>query len=148
MKIQFILLLVFGLLAQESIAQKVKIKNEIASVEGEEYVRIKRAKGANAASIYEIGSGEEVIFARWLNYNTATNNNPQTRVNWIELKFLNLDISCEIDNRGYKGLVRFLKDNGVFVNGVLDEEAARKVVQKYGNNFSANRPESVIIINN
>lgn len=148
MKIQLLLLFAFGLFAHSSIAQKVKIKNEIATVDGEEYVKWKRITGANAASVYEIVSGNEVIFVRWLDYNTSANNDPSTRVSWVEIKFLDLNLTCEVDSRGQKGLVRFFMENNLFVNGELNKEAAQKMVRKYGTNFSENRPESVIIINN
>jgi hypothetical protein len=128
--------------------QKVKIKNEIATVDGVDYVQWKRDFASNSASVYALGSGDELIFIRWLDYNTSAQNDPATRVSWVELKFLKQNISCEINSRGQKALVQFLLENDLIVNGQLNEEAAQLVVQKFGSNFSANRPDSVIIINN
>ncbi|GAB5418063.1 MAG: hypothetical protein Crog4KO_31430 [Crocinitomicaceae bacterium] len=150
MKTHILLMLFLGLFAHQATAQKtkVKIKNEIATVDGSDYVQWKRLVGSNAVSVHEIGSGDEVIFLRWMSYNTSSDNDPSTRVNWVEIKFLEQELTCEITSRGNKGLVKFFVENNLFVNGELDAEAAALVVKKFGNNFSANRPESVIIINN
>ncbi|MDB3907349.1 hypothetical protein N9355_07740 [Crocinitomicaceae bacterium] len=150
MKTYALLLLFLGFFVNESLAQKEKIKinNEIATVDGVDFVQMKRDYVANAISIHELGSGEEVIFMRFLEYNTSTNNDPSTKVSWVELNFLNQNQICEINTRGQKGLVRFLKENNLIVNGELNTEAITKVIRKYGTNFSDNRPDSVIIINN
>jgi len=148
MKSYTLLLLFIGFFAYQSTAQKVKIKNEIATVDGVEYVKWKRDIASNAVSVYELNSDDEIIFMRWMSYNTSPSNDPKTRVSWVEIKFLNENLVCEINSRGQKGLVKFLLENKLIVDGKLDAEAAEKVVQKYGTNFSASRPDSVIIINN
>jgi len=149
MKTPILLALFLGCFALHATAQKdkIKIKNEMVTINGTDYVEWKRDLASNAVSVHELNSGEEVIFMRWMSYNTSASNDPSTRVSWVEIKFLESGTVCEIENRGQKGLVRFLVDNNLIVNGSLDEEAAQRVVNKYGNNFSANRPESVIIIN-
>lgn len=141
-------LIFMGFLAHYSQAQKVKIKDDIATVDGVEFIQWKRDISSNAVSIYPLSSDDEIIFMRWMSYNTSANNDPKTRVSWVEIKFLNENLVCEIDSRGQKGLVKFLLENKLIVDGKLDAEAADKVVKKYGSNFSANRPASVIIINN
>lgn len=148
MKTYTLLLLFLGFFAHQSLAQKVKIKNEVATVDGVEYVRWKRDIASNSVSVYELNSDDEIIFMRWMSYNTSPSNDPKTRVSWVEIKFLSEDIKCEINSRGQKGLVKFMLENNLIVDGKLNVEAAKKVVQKYGNNFSDNRPDSVIIINN
>ena len=68
MKTYALLLLFLGFFVNESLAQKEKIKinNEIATVDGVDFVQVKRDYAANAISIHELGSGEEVIFMRFL----------------------------------------------------------------------------------
>ncbi len=150
MKTYGLLLLFLGVFAHQSMAQKekIKIKNEIVTVDGYDYVQWKRDITGNAVSVYELGSGEEIIFFRWLSYNTSSDNDPAKKVSWIEVKFLDESLICEISSMGQRGLIRFMRDNNLIVNGELNAEAAEKVVQKYGTNFSDNRPNSVIIINN
>lgn len=153
MKTSILLLLFLSFCAQQSFAQKqkVKIKDEIASIDGEDYIQWKKVSGTNAISVFEIGSEEEVIFLRWMSYtdpSQVSNSNPKGSVRWVQLQFLESELTCEIDSRGQKGLVRFFADNKLFVNGALDEEAVQLLVKKYGSNYSQNRPESIIIINN
>lgn len=150
MKTYALLLLFLGFFVNESIAQKekIKIKNEIATVDGVDFVQMKRDFTENAISVHELGSGEEIIFIRFLEYNTSADNDPSTKVSWVELNFLNQNQVCEINNRGQKGLVRFLLDNNLIVNGELNTEVITKVIRKYGTTYSDNRPDSVLIINN
>jgi hypothetical protein len=153
MKASIVLLFFLSFFAQQSFAQKqkVKIKDEIASVDGVDYLQWKKVKGANAVSVFELGSDDEVIFVRWVSYDDPSkisNANPKGSVRWVELQFLELELTCEVDSRGNKGLVKFFLEDKLFVNGELDTAAVEKLVKKYGRNYSDNRPESIIIINN
>lgn len=153
MKTGLFLLIFLGFFAHQSMAQKtkIKIKDDIASVDGTDYIQMKKVSGVNAVSVYEMGSEDEIIFVRWMSYNDpseVSNANPKGAVRWVELKFLNLDLICEVDSRGKKGLIKLFLENNLFVNGSLDQDAVSKLVEKYGSTFSENRPASVIIINN
>lgn len=143
--------LMICLLSGAAFSQKVKIKDEIASVDGVPYVQWKTEAMASEISVYPIDSEEEVIFMKYLSYSDPSkinNANPKGMVRWMELNFLGLELKCEIDSRSQKGLVKFLYDNKIFVDGALNEENVKKVIQKYGSNYSTNRPSTVIIINN
>lgn len=146
MKIALLFTFLLHLLATESIAQnqKIKIKNDYVTVDESQYVKWQRDLVSNSVSVYTLGSDEEIIFFRWRSYNTSKVSDSSTRGNWVEVKFVNENLVYEINNRGQKGLVRFLLDNNLFENGGLNVDATKKIVQKFGNEFSENRPQSVI----
>ncbi len=130
-------------------AQKVKIKDEVASVDGVDYVRWVKKRGTEI-SIYALNSETELIFVQYLNYSDPSRiskSNPEGKVRWIELNFLGQNVKCEVGSLSQKGLVKLLYENAIFVDGQLNVENVEKFVAKYGTNFSSNRPASVIIIN-
>lgn len=134
-------------------AQKVKIKDGIASVDGKPYIQFKTESIFSPyVSIAALNATTDEIFASYLSYNDpnkVTSANKDGSVHWIELNFLTLDLKCEIDNRVSKGLVKFLYVNNIYTDGTFNEENARLLVQKYGMRFSENRPNGVtVIINN
>lgn len=132
-------------------AQKVKIKDDIATVDGTDYLKWKKQSAGNEASIYLLDSEDEVIFVRYLNYSDpsrVSKSNPEGKVRWIEINFLTLNLKCEVDSRTHKGLVKLFYDNGLIENNALNQEKIEKFVSKYGTIYSENRPGSVIIISN
>jgi hypothetical protein len=147
-----ILLFIF-FLSISSFAQKVKIKDNIATVDGVEYVKWEKRAMSTEAYVSNLTTGEEEISMMYLDYYDPTsisNSNPKGRVVWIEVYFLTLDIRCEVDSRTHKGLVKMLYQSNIYVNGVLNEENAQKFVKRYGMRYSENRPgtDVNIIINN
>lgn len=143
-------LLFFGV---NSIAQKAKIKDDVAYIDGVAYVNYKKGNMANEASVMALDSSTEEVFISFQDYtdpNKVSKSNPEGKVRWVEINFLTLGIKCEVDSRGHKGLVKLLYENGVYQDGKLNEEAAKRFVQKYGSKFSENRPNGNvnIIINN
>jgi hypothetical protein len=149
-----ILLLIFlSLITLSGIAQKVKIKDNIAYVDGEAYLNWEKRSMANEASIMGINSSEEEVSMMYLNYSDPTkvsNSNPEGKVRWVEVNFLTLDLKCEVATRTHKGLAKLLYQSNIYVDGVLNEANATKFVKKYGMKFSDNRPGGNvnIIINN
>ena len=140
----------FFLTAFNANCQKVKIKNEVATVDGTEYLSIVTKALMSQISMFELESTSEVIFAQFFDYSDpseVSSGNPQGKVRWIEIKFVTLDLTCEISSRGLKALIKELYVNDIFVNGLLNEEGVKKMVQKYGTSFSDNRPATVIIYN-
>lgn len=146
--ISILLLLMLLGFSTTSNAQKVKIKNEIATVDGEDYVKVISPPMVNEVSIYELNSEDEIIFMQYFNYSDpskVSNGNPQGMVRWVEVKFLNENLVCEISTRTPKGLIKVLYENNIFVDGKLNVENAQKFVTKYGTSFTDNKPATIII---
>jgi hypothetical protein len=89
----------------------------------------------------------------YLNYtdpNQVTDSNPQGKVRWVEINFVELNMKCEVSSRTQKGLVRLIYENDLYADGKLDLEKVQRFVNKYGMRFSGNRPSNNVnvIINN
>lgn len=140
---KYIIVVIFlTTLYNSAFTQKIKIKDEVASVDGVPFLKWEK-RGSLEISIFGINSTEEEIYAMWLDYTDPTKitkSNPEGKVRWIELNFLTLNKKCEIDTRGYKGLVKFIYDNKIYVDNVLNTENIDKVISKYGMRYSQNRP--------
>lgn len=144
-------LAVFVVLGMTVWGQKVKVDDGVATVDGVEYVMWDLKNMGNEVSVKELNGTEEVLFIIYRNYSDpsrVSNANPEGKVRWEELNFLTLGIKCEVQSMGQKGLIKLLYENEVFIDGKLNEANARKLVSKYGTNYSDNRPAAVIIINN
>ncbi len=143
-----LLSLFFLFLTFSSFSQKVKIKDEIATVDGEDYLQLKRNRGTEV-SIFELDSTKEVLFARYMSYtdfSLVTRSNPEGKVRWLELKFLTLNLVCEVPSMSQKGLVKLLHENNIFVDGVLNDDNVQTLIQKYGSTYTNNRPGQVRVI--
>lgn len=150
MKQSFLLLLCLFFLSGTVFAQKVKIKDEIATVDGVDYVKWVKKRGTEI-TVLALNSDVELIFVQYLSYadpSKISKSNPEGKVRWIELNFLEQSLICEVSSLSQKGLVKLLLDNKIFVDGELNVTNVEKFVAKYGARFSENRPASVIIINN
>ena len=137
--------LFFLFLTFSAFSQKVKIKDEIATVDGEDYLQLKRNRGTEV-SIFELDSTKEVLFARYMSYtdfSLVTRSNPEGKVRWLELKFLTLNLVCEVPSMSQKGLVKLLHENNIFVDGVLNDDNVQTLIQKYGSTYTNNRPGQV-----
>ncbi len=122
--------------------QKVEIKDGIASVDGVAWLKWDRRVGSEI-SVSGINSTQEEIYIMYLDYSDpkkVTSSNPEGKVRWIELNFLTLKKKCEISTRGHDGIVKFLFENKVYVDNVLNAENVDIIVQKYGMRFSEARP--------
>lgn len=149
------LLLSFLLIGLAGFSQKVKvkIKDNIATINGEPFLKIESQEMNTMSSIYLLDSDEEIIFiSRGEYYDRAeiTESNPKGRVSWAEINFLGLKVKCEIGGKTRKGLIKLFYQNKIFVDGKLNEENAQRFCEKYGMKFSENRPGGNvnIIINN
>lgn len=131
-----------------SFAQKVKIKDDVATIDGADYVTVKTSVLSSEVSIYELGSDDELIFIQYFSYadpTKVTSGNPQGMVRWVELKFLTENLVCEISSRSPKALIKVLYENDIFVDGKLSPENVQKFVAKYGTSFTDNKPSTIII---
>ncbi|MFT5780026.1 MAG: hypothetical protein ACI837_002987 [Crocinitomicaceae bacterium] len=139
-----LLLLGILLITFQGISQKVKIKDDIASVNGEEYMKWEKGPMGMEASIMALGSESDEIFISYQDYidrNKISKSNPEGKVRWIELNFLTLGLKCEVASRTHKGLAKLIYQNEIYLDGALNRENAQNLVTKYGMKFT-------IIINN
>lgn len=148
-----LLLVLTGLICLNANSQKVKIDDNIAYVDGVEYLKYEKRNMANEASISSITAEGEEIYVMFLDYvdpNMISKSNPEGKVRWIEINFLTLDMKCEVSSRAHKGLIKLFVENELYTDGVLNTANAEKFVKKYGTKFSDNRPGGNvnIIINN
>jgi len=148
-------LLVIGsfLAVVTAFGQKVKIDENIASVDGVEYIYYEKKNMANDASVHGLSSDHEEMYLTFQSYNDpsqATKSNPEGKVRWIEVNFLDLGLKCEIPSNTHKTVVKMFYENNIFNEGKVDPAAAERFVSKYGTKFSDNRRNGNvnIIINN
>lgn len=152
MKKIFILLLAVSF-STIALSQKVKLKKGIVYIDAVAKHKIK-TEAVSEVTISNIQSDKEEIFAFYKDYKNSdliTKSNPEGKVRWIEITFLDFNKKVEISSRGRKGIIKFLISNKVYVNGIIDEKAIDKIITKYGvSSFSNQRPNQNIrvIINN
>lgn len=137
-----------------SFGQKVKIKKDVAIVDGAPFVEFKTITFGSDYSIKHVNSSEEEISILYLDYvdpSKATKGNPEGKVRWIEVNFVTLNLKCEVDSRTRKGFAKMIYLSNLYTDGKLNPDNVQKFVNKYGTKFSDNRPENggtTIIINN
>lgn len=137
----FILLFALLVGSQMVQAQKIKIKGDIVTVDGEAYLKWVNTEGTSGANVYLPNSSEEVVTILHRSYTEASKDNE--KVSWIEIQFLSLDLICEVEVCEHKELVQMFYDNNVFENGKMTENNVWNFVAKYSTDFSDNQPESV-----
>ncbi len=152
MKLKITIFAIALMLFNMSFAQKVKIKDNFALVDGAPYIQWEKVSSIES-SLRGLNSTEEEIFASWLNYSDparVTSANPEGKVRWVELYFPTLELRCEVRSCSRKELVKTLMRNNIYVDGLLSKENTLKLVKKYGMRFSESKPNSNIkvIINN
>jgi hypothetical protein len=134
------------------LSQKVKIKNDIASVDKVPFLKFTTITFGSDYSIKHVNAQDEEISMLYLNYNDPNqtgNGNPNGTVRWIEVNFLPFNLKCEIDSRNRKQFTKLIYLSKIYENGQLNKEKVEQFVQKYGTKFSDNRPTgNTIIINN
>lgn len=131
-----------------SFGQKVKTKNDTAYVDEAPFLVWKTASAGNEVSVSGLQATQEEIFVTYLSYNDpakVTSSNKEGAVRFIELNFLTLKLKCEIASRMHDGLVKFLIENKIYVDGIFNTSNAELLVQKYGTKFSDSKPANVII---
>jgi len=136
------------------LAQKVKIKDNLVTVDKAPYLMIEKQMLGTDVSLFNFHTNELEISALHRSYNDhryITASNPEGTVRWIQVTFVSINVTCEVAARTNKGLIKSLYLNKVYnSDGTFNEEAARRFANKYGSNFSKNMPGNgtTIIINN
>ncbi len=148
-----LLLVLTGLISLNANSQKVKIDDNIAYIDGVEYLKYEKRNLGNEASIRSMTAEGEEIYVMYQDYvdpNMVSKSNPEGKVRWIEINFLTLDLKCEVSSRAHKGLLKLFLENELYTDGTLNAANVEKFVKKYGTKFSENRPGGNvnIIINN
>ena len=141
------------LFSSAGFSQKIKMKDDVASVDGVPFLHFTTITFGSDYSIRHINSEEAEISILYLSYNDpkkVTNGNPDGKVSWIEVSFLNYGLKCEVQNMTRKGFTKLIYLSNIHVDGIINEENVNKFVSKYGTKFSDNRPDgnTTIIINN
>lgn len=110
-------------------AQEVKIKKEIASIDGKEYVRVGDCgMFATECSIRNL-EGDELISIKSFK-------DPRTPGTYFQLTFVGLDIKIEL-KKTIKPLIKLLYENKVVTEeGKLQPERVKVLFEKYGNQIS------------
>ena len=133
-------------------SQKIKIKDDIATVDGTPFLHFNYSMSENSITISGIESDHDEIYATYLDYNDpkqATSSNPNGTVRWIELNFLTLDLKCEVDSQSKKMLVKLIIKHKLYEGGALNVANVNTLISKFGMRFTENRPNGVtVIINN
>lgn len=133
-------------------SQKIKIKDDVATVDGQPFLKFNYSMAENSITISGINSDEDEIYASYLDYNDpkqATSSNPNGTVRWIELNFLTLNLKCEVDSQTKKMLVKFIIKHKLYEGGTLNADQVNTLISKFGMRYSENRPNGVtVIINN
>lgn len=115
-------------------AQKVKIKKDIAYVDGEEYVKVEKEDGN--MSIYSLDEEEELVYLKWYDPTPGyqTSRSAQGDGYYI-VRFIEFDVEVELDETRKK-IIKMLYKGKVIQNGKIDEEKLKNFVSKYGSDES------------
>jgi hypothetical protein len=132
MKLKSVLFLVAFAIGTTVNAQEVKIKKEIASIDGKEYVRVGDCgMFATECSIRNL-EGEELIIIK----SFKDEKNPGT---YFQLRFVGTDTKIEL-KKTIKPLIKLLYENKVVTeDGRLNLERVKVLLEKYGNQISAKK---------
>ena len=122
-----------------SFAQDVKLKKGDVIIDDVIWMKYKECGTFDSTCSLSNKNNEELIFFKFYNIKNAvpsTQNNPQGMFNYVEIKFLGLNKSFEIQKR-QKGIIEILYNAKVLnQDGTLNPDNVSKVVEKYGSELS------------
>ncbi|RYM35932.1 hypothetical protein ERX46_02760 [Brumimicrobium glaciale] len=154
MKIILIFSILFLSFASFSQKQKVKVKNDIVTLDGSPLFKIVSSNYPDGYTFYSLDDDKLAVFNSQF-YNDpkqVTAGSPEGRVGYFEITFFNEDLDkCEIRIVGFKKqLAQHIISAGLIVDGELDETAVKQFCVINGSKFSEDRKNSgtTIIINN
>jgi len=103
-------------------AQQLKIKNNVAYINGEAYLKIDPLQNANEYEIQNL-KGEPLIFANCIR-------------DYTQLSFLGLDTKIELQ-RSRRNVIKMLYNNKVInKDGEIIEDSLKSVYERYGDFLS------------
>ncbi|HRO76321.1 MAG TPA: hypothetical protein PLP27_09260 [Crocinitomicaceae bacterium] len=131
-------------------SQKIDVKKDIVTVDGTPVFKLKYDMGQDIMYLHNLQDERLAIFKNEV-YNDAkqiTNGNPQGRVAYYDVTFLNDDLDkCEIDVAGFKKpLAKYLIEYKIMDGDKLNDVAVKKFVKIHGTKFSDQRNSSTTII--
>jgi hypothetical protein len=135
-------------------SQKVKIKDDITTVDGTPFLKVVTSLLDNTITISALNATQNEIFATYIDYNDpnkVTSSNPNGTVHWIELNFLTLDLKCEVDSQTKKILVKFIIKHKLYIDGFLNPDNVATLISKFGMRYTENCSNNAgvtVIINN
>lgn len=119
-------------------AQKIKLKKEVVYVDGAEWLKYSECGTFDeTCSLYNL-AGDEIIFFKWVavdGVEPSTPANSKGTLRFVEVSFLGLNKKFEIQ-KSQKDILELLYKSKVVVDGKVNEEAAGRLVEKYGADFS------------
>jgi hypothetical protein len=131
----------FNAQANSSRSYSYDKKSGIVKIDGEMKFRMSTTTMNQEASIFPLGSEEELIFIQYrkvyLTGNTTvvgqTGVTSSTQsVMYVRVLFIPLNKEIELSNRFLKDVVLFIDDHQLIKGNKLDEVAIDKLYQKYG----------------
>ncbi len=155
MKSQAILILLFcfyvcTLFSQE---QKVTVKKDLVSVNGQLVFTLASTTYPDAYTLYNLEKEKLAVFIAhfYSDSKQVTAGNPQGRIGYFDITFFNTDMDkCEIRIVGMKKqLAQYILSEGLVKAGKLDETAVKQFCRVHGMKFSEDRKHSstTVIIN-
>lgn len=152
---KILLLCLVSFLAVSSVnAQKVKIKKDLASVDGIEYATFDECNG-QICTIKTL-TNQNVLVIQWESFEkkNPVKRNPKSKSPYHEtvterytvIKFLEIEIEIETQLTGKKQIIKALYNNEVIDSeGNVSVENAELFARKYGQKISGQRPIIIII---
>lgn len=132
----YIIIFLFSVL---SFAQDVKLKKGDVIIDDVIWMKYKECGTFDSTCSLSNKNNEELIFFKFYNIKNAvpsTQHNPQGMFNYVEIKFLGLNKSFEIQKR-QKAIIEILYNAKVLnEDGTLNPDNVSKVVEKYGSELS------------
>ncbi|PWH82921.1 hypothetical protein [Brumimicrobium oceani] len=134
--------------------QKVKVKNDIVTLDGNPLFKMVSSNYPDGYTLYSLDDEKLAVFNSQF-YNDpkqVTAGSPEGRVGYFEITFFNGDLDqCEIRIVGFKKqLAQHIISAGLIEDGKLVEKAVKEFCAINGSRFSEDRKNSgtTIIINN
>jgi hypothetical protein len=157
MKKYFLLTVLFLIVTSTIKAQKQKITvdNDTIKVDGTAYGIIEKKNALQSDYTVKSLDGKEQIFFKYQEFNDPAKadnyGNPQGKVTYFEVTFLNSGGKCEMDIAATKkGVAKVVVENHLLKGNEVDSDAEKKLILINGSKFSErqnalNAPKVIII---
>ncbi|HET6993184.1 MAG TPA: hypothetical protein VFJ43_17755, partial [Bacteroidia bacterium] len=140
----FLLFLVAGFSAHAQ-KQKVTVDDDTIKVDGNKYAVIEKKNGLITDYTIKSLDGKEQIFFKFLEFNdpnAVNSGNPQGRVTYFEVTFLNSGGKCEVSCPATKKAVaKTIVENNLIKNNAVDADAEKNFILINGAKYSERKKE-------
>lgn len=134
----FLIVMFFGI-SFTSFAQKVKLKKGDVLIDEVVWLKYQDCGGFDKTCSLLDKNNEEIVYLNWVTVPGAeprTKSNPNGNLTYVEIKFLGLKKSFEIQ-KSQKDIIKMLYNSKVINEDLtVNEEKAESMVEKYGTEFS------------